>query len=28
LLELAGNKPGMRDEIADYFASRNEDALT
>jgi len=27
VLELAGNKPAMRDEIADYFASRNEDAL-
>lgn len=28
LLELAGNKPGMRDEIRAYMASRQEDALT
>ena len=27
LLELRGNKPGMRDEIRAYFRSRNEDAV-
>jgi hypothetical protein len=27
LLELRGNKPGLRDELRAYFRQRNEDAL-